>query len=209
MRSPAFEKAYAAWLAEETLVGATADAVGPGFATTLSLRLLPDEGALVEWCDADASRFWFGGLSKGENWLRLFPDQDAEPLRTLLLGTWRERRALLCGLRGETFGGGTIAIEALALPKAARMGEPRSSLLLARVGGHAQTNRVKARIIRLELTSVRVLPEREQARAEHAARDDSTARLAQDPHPSSRRYGHLRVVDGGVSAQEQNPQTPH
>ena len=65
---------------------------------------------------------------------------------------------MVAGVLGETLGGGVISYEMLLLPLSGEDGAAGAIGSMVRIGGHDETNRIRARIVAQSLRSIRFLP---------------------------------------------------
>jgi hypothetical protein len=103
---------------------------------------------------------------------------------------------LVAGVTGETVGGGFSAFEMLLLPLAAASGIGGAIGSMARIGGHAETNRIRARLVSQSLCSTRFM-----SAVPHPVAPVAPTVAPGPPDPLSsvlRRHGHLTVINGGV-----------
>lgn len=129
--------------------------------------------------------------------LNFFREADRRTLLRSLEDAFGSGSGFVAGVRAETFGGGVLALELLCLPLSFSSANRRFIGSLVKVGGNSESNRVKARILGLSLHSMRILhPEVDGDRGDGR---DGHLRPPPADHPmlSSRRYGHLRVLEGG------------
>lgn len=134
----------------------------------------------------------YGRDLSDESFLSLWSPTDRGTLvRDLRAGGFRST-GLVAGLMCETMGDGFVSVEMTLLPLAGEAGTTGAIGSMARVGGHEESNRIRARVVAQSLHSVRFLP----AIGAQRRIPMQTARSAayQGGH---RRYGHLTVVTGG------------
>lgn len=101
---------------------------------------------------------------------------------------------LVAGIMAETVGSGFTSFEMLLLPLGGG-GGGASGLIgsMARIGGHDEMNRIRARFVSQTLRSVRFLPP-----AAAIPRYDAAALTPRSgPSEARRRYRHLTVLPGG------------
>ncbi len=164
--------------------------------------LLPDL-FLVDLDPAEDARFRFCGAAMAsrygrdltdESFLALWNPDDRQALRRDLHVMGSRSTGMVAGVMGETMGGGFVAYEMLLLPLAGAHGGAGALGSMARIGGHAEQNRIRGRIVAQSLRSIRFLPA-----AKSSARPVTEASDVLPPAPARtpRRYRHLIVVTGG------------
>lgn len=128
--------------------------------------------------------------------LKFFRDADRKMVARSLSDASGRGSGFVAGVRAETFGGGVLALEMLCLPLSLSSGHRRFIGSLVKVGGNSDTNRVKSRILGLSVHSMRILHVGDVATC---ADGHGSPRPPPADHPmlASRRYGHLRVLEGG------------
>lgn len=146
------------------------------------------------FCGASIATRYGRDLS-GESFLELWSLGDATTFKRDLYAPAFRSTGMAVGLLAETVGGGFAAYEMLILPLAGDSGAAGAIGSMAHVGGHEETNRVRARIVGQSLRSIRFLPQvgRNAVRTGFVV---NPALLAQ-PQNLRKRYGHLTVVTGG------------
>jgi hypothetical protein len=158
----------------------------------------------IENSDNARFRFRFCGASiaarygrdlSDESFLGLWNATDATTLNRDLRPAVFRSTGMVAGVMAETVGGGFVSHEMLLLPLAGQNGTAGAIGSMVRVGGHEETNRVRARILSQSLRSIRFLPDIRAhiVRGRLAALPRSVAAAFGTP----RRYGHLTVVPGG------------
>ncbi len=146
------------------------------------------------FCGASIARRYGRDLSD-ENFLLLWAPDDRRTLKSDLRARAFRSTGLVAGVMCETMGSGFISFEMLLLPLAGENGTAGAIGSMLRIGGHEETNRIRARIVAQSLRSVRFLPQ--------APLNDAIQSLASPlpfmhaSHGKPRRYGHLTVVSGG------------
>jgi hypothetical protein len=159
----------------------------------------------IENNDSPRFRFRFCGASiaarygrdlSDESFLRLWNATDATSLKRDLRPAAFRSTGIVAGVMAETVGGGFVSYEMLLLPLAGQDGTAGAIGSMVRIGGHEETNRVRARVLSQSLRSLRFLPDIRPnlVRARLAA---VPVDLAATTFGAPRRYGHLTVVPGG------------
>jgi len=157
----------------------------------------------LETSDRPAFRFRFCGASiatryghdlTDESFLALWDPADKSMLQRDLHALAFRSTGMITGVMAETLGGGVISYEMLLLPLAGEGGAAGALGSMARIGGHDESNRIRARIVAQSLRSIRFLPVRASVPSRMVATAPALA-AAQLGFP--RRYGHLTVMNGG------------
>jgi hypothetical protein len=161
---------------------------------------------LIELLDPDGSgfRFRFCGASVAtrygrdladESFLALWNPIDAATMKRDLRATAFRSTGLIAGVMMETVASGFTAEEMLLLPLVGENGTAGAIGSMVRIGGHEETNRVRARVVGQSLRSIRFLPRTRPSspRAEVSVLSALPAAALK----TRRRYGHLTVVNGG------------
>lgn len=154
-----------------------------------------DDGSFrFRFCGAAIATRYGRDLSD-ENFLQLWNPTDAITLRRDLSASAFRSTGMVAGVMAETLGGGFVSLEMLLLPLTGETGTAGAIGCMGRIGGHDETNRVRARVVGQALRSIRFLPDTrpELLRARLAAAPLAAAASFNMP----RRYGHLTVVPGG------------
>jgi hypothetical protein len=157
----------------------------------------------LEGSDRPEFRFRFCGASiatryghdlTDESFLALWDPTDKSMLQRDLRALAFRSTGMIAGVMAETLGGGVISYEMLLLPLAGESSAAGALGSMARIGGHDESNRLRARIVGQSLRSIRFLPVRRPPPIRWAVAKSSLP-VAQLEFP--RRYGHLTVVNGG------------
>jgi hypothetical protein len=163
--------------------------------TSLFLFDTPQSGDFrLRFCGAALATRYGRDLSD-ENFLSLWNAEDRDMLERNLRFSGPRSSGLVAGTMAETVGGGVISFEMLLLPLS---GENRGAGIIgsmARVAGHEELNRIRARIVAHWVRSIRFLPEDEPRDAPLTF--PAAHMLPVAPTRSRRRYRHLTVVSGG------------
>jgi hypothetical protein len=142
---------------------------------------------------AIASRY--GRDLTDDSFLDLWDGPDRSMLQRDLRALAFRSTGMVTGVMAETMGGGIISYEMLLLPLAGENGAAGAIGSMVRIGGHEESNRLRARIIAQSLRSIRFLP---VAGSESPRGFSRTApALSAAELGMRRRYGHLTVVTGG------------
>jgi hypothetical protein len=146
------------------------------------------------FCGAAVARS-YGHELTGESFLGLWEPIDRVTLQRDLRALSFRSTGMVTGVMAETVGGGMISYEMLLLPLAGNDGAAGAIGSMVRIGGHEETNRIRARIVAQTLRSIRFLPPANgRTRLGHplTAHAPDAAGFAEH-----RRYGHLTVLTGG------------
>ncbi len=149
-------------------------------------------GLRFRFCGADAATRHGRDLT-GESFLALWSPLDRATLDRDIRMLAPRCSGLVAGVMAETLGSGFTSFEMLLLPLGGGGGAAGLIGSMARLGGHDEMNRIRARLVSQSLRSVRFLP------PPAAAPRFEPAALAPRPCPSEarRRYRHLTVLPGG------------
>jgi len=158
----------------------------------------------IDKSDSGNFRFRFCGAAlatrygrdlSDENFLAPWSSADATMLRGDLRAAAFRSSGMIAGVMAETVGGGFVSLEMLLLPLSGETGTAGAIGSLVRIGGHEETNRVRARVVGQSLRSIRFLPDTraELMRTRFATLPVAAGASFQMP----RRYGHLTVLSGG------------
>jgi hypothetical protein len=184
---------YAYWQSCQGRTGVPANQIravelAPILPSLLLVDLNAAAGFKMRFCGAAVARRYGRDLS-AESFLALWTAEDADTLQRHMRSMAVQAKGLVCGIIAETVGGGFTSFEMPLLPVAGEAGNSGAIGSMARVGGHEEMNRIRARIVAQSLRSVRFLPGAERKSAA-GPRPDS-------PGEAGRRYRHLTVVSGG------------
>lgn len=155
-------------------------------------------GCRFRFCGATlASRY--GRDLTDESFLALWNTEDAAAMRRDLRVISTGAAGIVTGVLGETVGSGFTTFEMLLLPISGETGDAGVGIAgvigsMARIGGHDETNRVRARLVTQSIRSVRFLPPAERIDSMSQEFDDLIPLTAR---PAPRSYGHLTVLQGG------------
>jgi len=150
-------------------------------------------GFAFRFCGAEIAMRYGRDLSS-ESFLPLWSPEDAETLYRQARGMALRGTGLVAGLLAETVGGGFTSFEMLLLPLAGELQSAGAIGSMVRVGGHAETNRIRARIVSQSLRSTRFLPGTPQLRLREPPQVPAATRAQSH---ARRRYRHLTLVSGG------------
>lgn len=131
----------------------------------------------------------YGRDLAGEPFLARWSVDDRIVLERHLRSMAADGAGIVIGLTAETAAGGFTSFESLLLPVASANGIGVVGSM-SRIGGHDDSNRIRARIVAQFLRSVRVMQTVRPARL-------PSARPGLPPPPKRRNYGHLTLVTGG------------
>jgi hypothetical protein len=156
------------------------------------------------FCGADIAARYGRDLCP-EPFLDLWTGTDRDIIAGHIVSLSTERKGLVAGMIAETIGGGFTCFELLLLPLSAGSGSAGLLCSMARVGGHEETNRVRAQIVAQSLRSARFL-----ASATHEAPTSNPTRFGWKGPGGElpRRYGHLTVLSGGREFGQPDPRSP-
>ena len=137
----------------------------------------------------------YGRELSDESFLPLWNAEDQATLERNLRFIAKRPTGLVAGVLAETVGGGITSFEMLLLPLAGENGAAGAIGSMARIGGHDELNRIRARTLAQSLRSIRFLPSPETG----PARLTIPAAYLIPPVATGarRRYRHLTVVSGG------------
>jgi hypothetical protein len=182
--------------AEVRASGIRAVELAPLLPSLFLIELDPAERPLFRfrYCGASIATRYGRDLSD-ENFLELWDASDQATLRRDLRAPAFRSTGMVVGVLAETLGGGVISYETLLLPLAGENGTAGAIGSMTRIGGHDETNRLRARIVTQSLRSIRFLPVAgQQAQRGNLLRAVAPAAEEFQIH---RRYGHLTVLTGG------------
>ena len=146
------------------------------------------------YCGVAIARRYGRDLSD-EDFLALWSPDDRSTLQRDLRALAFRSTGMVMGTLAETMGSGVISYEMLLLPLAGDNSTAGAIGSMVRIGGHEESNRIRARIVSQSLRSTRFLP---VAGSEIAGAHLRGAQLAVVANlQARRRYGHLTVVSGG------------
>jgi hypothetical protein len=151
-------------------------------------------GLRFRFCGASLARRYGRDLTD-ESFLALWNAADRQALERDVRVIAIRSTGLVAGVIAETVGSGVTSFEMLILPLAGETGAAGAIGSMARIGGHEETNRIRARLVSQSLRSVRFLPpvEKRPSRGPETAPAALPAMLS----AARRQYGHLTVVTGG------------
>jgi hypothetical protein len=151
-------------------------------------------GARFRFCGATLATRYGRDLSN-ESFLALWNAADREVLERDLRVMGQRAAGLVAGVLAETVAGGFSTYEMMLLPLSGENGTAGAIGSMVRIGGHEETNRIRARIVAQSLRSIRFLPAIGEA---FWRRDPELERaLSRTAAAKRRQYGHLSVVPGG------------
>ena len=192
---------YGYWLARHRDMPVRASLIRPAELAPLLPFLFLIE---IDPSDRPQFRFRFCGASiaarygrdlTDESFLALWDGPDRSMLQRDLRALAFRFTGTVAGVLAETMGGGVISYEMLLLPLAGENGTAGAIGSMVRIGGHDESNRIRARIVAQSLRSIRFLP---VAGSEILPGYSKAApALAAADLGMRRRYGHLTVVTGG------------
>lgn len=136
--------------------GMRAAELAPILSSLFLIDLTPHTGACFRYCGA-AIALRYGRDLTDESFLALWNVADRDRLERELRAIAVDSTGLVAGVTGETVGGGFSAFEMLLLPLAAASGVGGAIGSMARVGGHEEANRIRARLVSQSLRSTRFL----------------------------------------------------
>lgn len=192
---------YEYWLSRHRAEPVRASGIQPADLAPLLPSLFLIE---LESSDRPEFRFRFCGASVAsryghdltdESFLALWDSADKSMLQRDLRALAFRSTGMIAGVMAETLGGGVISYEMLLLPLAGESGAAGALGSMARIGGHDESNRIRARIVAQSLRSIRFLPFRGAPPSRLGMKKAGLSHCAPPEFP--RRYGHLTVVNGG------------
>jgi hypothetical protein len=146
------------------------------------------------YCGVAVARCYGRDLSD-EDFLPLWSPDDRMTLQRDLRAVAFRSSGMVTGLLAETMGGGITSYELLLLPLAGDNNTAGAIGSMVRIGGHDDSNRIRARIVAQSLRSIRFLPIVDSGNRKPHPRGASLGQLSH--LGARRRYGHLTVVTGG------------
>jgi hypothetical protein len=161
--------------------------LGPAVTDTFTIEA-PIRDGVYGFCGA-ALALRYGRDLAGESFLARWSVEDRTVLDRHLYAMASGGAGIVLGLTAETAAGGFTSFEVLILPIAHKSGIGAVGSM-ARVGGHDDANRIRARIVAQFLRSVRVLDSVRPARL-------PTPRIGPSLPPRGRNTGHLTLIAGG------------
>jgi hypothetical protein len=192
---------YDYWLSRHHEEAVRASGIRPGELSALlpSLFLIEldsSEHPIFEfrYCGVTIARR-YGRDLVGEDFLKLWNPYDRATLQRDLCALAFRSTGMVTGVLAETMAGGVVSYEMLLLPLAGDHRPAGALGSMVRIGGHEESNRLRARIVEQSIRSIRFLP--------------MVGFETLQPHPKAapsipigdlqarRRYGHLTVVTGG------------
>jgi hypothetical protein len=175
--------------------GIAPDDLAPFLPSLFLVELDPAERPVFRFrfCGATLAARYGRDLT-GESFLELWENPDRSLLQRDLRALAFRTTGLVAGVLGETLGGGVISYEMLLLPLAGENHTAGAIGSMVRIGGHEETNRIRARLVAQSLRSIRFLP---VAGSQRSFGDHGAPVMVPAEFGMSRRYGHLTVVTGG------------
>ncbi len=174
-------------------LGIRAAELAPLLPSLFLIDLAPAAGPSFRFCGATIATRYGRDLTD-DGFLDLWNETDKETLRRNLELMETGPTGFVAGVMAESVAGGFTNFEMLLLPLAGDCGAAGAIGSMVRVGGHEETNRIRARIGAQWLRSIRFL----------SAAPPEIPRMAFPARPPPvrrsqhrRRYGHLTVVPGG------------
>ncbi len=192
---------YDYWLSRHRHTSVRASGIQPAELASLLPSLFLVE---LDPSDRPQFRFRFCGASiatrygrdlTGESFLALWNSDDRAMLQRDLRALAFRSTGMVTGVMAETMGGGIISYEMLLLPLAGENRTAGAIGSMVRIGGHDESNRIRARIVSQSLRSIRFLPIAGSESISGFAR--GALALSAADRRLRRRYGHLTVVTGG------------
>jgi hypothetical protein len=192
---------YDYWLSRHHEEAVRASGIRPGELSALlpSLFLIELESSerpifRFRYCGATIARRYGRDLGD-EDFLALWNPSDRTNLQRDLRAIAFRSTGMVTGVLAETMAGGIISYEMLLLPLAGDHRPAGALGSMVRIGGHEESNRIRARVVAQSLRSVRFLPEVGIAPA--SAHPKAAPMFPISDLRARRRYGHLTVVSGG------------
>lgn len=130
-----------------------------------------------------------------ESFLALWDALDRATLERDVRTLAARSAGLVAGVLAETVGAGVTSFEMLLLPLAGEAGAAGMIGSMVRIGGHEETNRIRARWVSQTLRSVRFLSPARPGALRAAVPAAAVPRAG--PSEVRRRYRHLTVLPGG------------
>jgi hypothetical protein len=161
------------------------------------IELTAGGGALFRYCGASLTNR-YGRDLQDDSFLALWNATDREILERNLIVMARQSTGLVAGILGETVGDGVSAYEMLILPLATTTRTGGAIGSIARIGGHDERNRIRARLVSQRLQSIRFL----------GREDAPSGEVALERAKPDRRHAHLTLVAGGNGRAEPTGAAP-
>lgn len=114
-------------------------------------------GPQFRFCGANLARRYGRDLS-GERFLDLWGVEDRPVMERHLRVVSMRSAGFVAGMVAETIGAGFTSFELVLLPLSGQSGTAGAIGSMERTGGHAEMNRIRARLVSQTLRSVRFLP---------------------------------------------------
>ena len=149
-------------------------------------------GLRFRFCGAAVAARYGRDLAE-ESFLALWRGPDRVGLERDLRSLARRSAGLVAGIMAETVGAGVTTFEMLILPLAGESGAAGLIGSMVRIGGHEETNRIRARLVAQSLSSTRFLPPPDCAPNRCGGEPGKVAIVS----GTSRRYRHLTLLPGG------------
>jgi hypothetical protein len=149
-------------------------------------------GLKFRFCGA-AMATRYGRDLTDDSFLDLWSGEDRDTLAQSIRLMASRTTGLVAGVMGESVAGGFTSFEMLLLPLAGDSRAAGAIGSMARIGGHEELNRIRAKLSGQRLRSVRFLPAERRKRDGNHLGEPQPATVSQ----ARRRYGHLTVVAGG------------
>jgi hypothetical protein len=192
---------YDYWLSRHHEAAVRASGIRPGELSALlpSLFLIELDSSerpvfRFRYCGATIARRYGRDLAD-EDFLALWGPSDRTTLQRDLRAIAFRSTGMVTGVLAETMAGGIISYEMLLLPLAGDHRPTGALGSMVRIGGHEESNRIRARIVAQSLRSIRFLP---VVGSELAGAHPKGAHfIPYGDLQARRRYGHLTVVTGG------------
>ncbi len=169
--------------------------LGAELVDTFLIRIDDDGTARFRFCGSSIAMHYGRDLGD-EDFLKNWNPEDRATLKSHIEMMTANAAGFVAGMVAETASGGFTTFELILLPLMNEGRCDRAIGCLGRVGGHAVTNRIKARIVSQSLRSVRLLNTHEAPGISAAAR-----KLPPPPLPDQTsvrgKFGHLVLVQGG------------
>lgn len=161
-------------------------------------------GLRFRYCGANLTRR-YGRDLVGEGFLDLWNVDDRKLMERHLRVLSMRSAGLVAGMMAETIGAAFTSFELILLPLSGEAGTAGAIGAMERIGGHEESNRIRARLVSQSLRSVRFLPAPTAPGSPFSLLGFMPPASAP---PSSRRSRHLSLVVGGKERIRQTSRPP-
>jgi hypothetical protein len=192
---------YDYWLSRHHEEAVRASGIRPGELSALlpSLFLIELDSSehpvfRFRYCGVAIARRYGRDLAD-EDFLVLWNPSDRTTLQRDLRAPAFRSTGMVTGVLAETMAGGVISYEMLLLPLAGDYRPAGALGAMVRIGGHEESNRLRARVVAQSIRSIRFLPA--VGFEPPLSHPKDAPFIPVGDLRARRRYGHLTVVTGG------------